>query len=132
MRQVQIRHMNPTLYLATQQAISCTGNPSYKDLVDRVRAAASAAAAHLGVSVRELAAQPGCVASGARYPFVQTALALHEARVPRAKLGTLASDALGVHPGPIAACGIHWKKTFCSMRQQGPAVVLSRACHGEF
>lgn len=57
------------------------------------------------MSVAELAALPGCAASGARYPFVQTALALRKAAVPRAALGRLAADALGVRPGPGAACG---------------------------
>ena len=57
------------------------------------------------MSVGELAALPGCAASGARYPFVQTALALRESGVPRAAVGALAADALGVRPGPGAACG---------------------------
>ena len=97
--------VDPATHLVSQQAITCTGNPPYQELVERVSAAAAAAAEHPGVSVGELAALPGCAASDARYPFVQTALALREARVPRAALGTLAAEALGVRPGSSLLLG---------------------------
>ena len=94
--------------LGSSQATLCTGDPPYKELVRRVSAAGAAAAEHPGVSVGELASLSGCAASGARFPFVQTALALREAGVPRAALGALAADALGVRPGPGAACDLEW------------------------